>query len=129
MDDGDPFKAAAHLLYRVLGRSWLGSYGEGEVLCTTCFLRREGFINEGDDDYVQSFYSMPATFRGRIDYDVSSFEREVSIWYWYLAGRYPGSFLVSEMINSRVSQDRSFSASVSVLAVIIEFAPVRLATL
>ncbi len=42
----DPFWDAATMLYRAQGRTWLGSYGLKEILCATCWLRREKYIHE-----------------------------------------------------------------------------------
>jgi hypothetical protein len=42
----DPFRDAATLLYRAQGRRWLGLYEPVDLLCATCFLRREGYIGE-----------------------------------------------------------------------------------
>lgn len=42
----DPFRDAATLLYRAQGRRWLGLYEPADLLCATCFLRREGYIGE-----------------------------------------------------------------------------------
>jgi hypothetical protein len=54
----DAFRAIAGLLYRAQARVWLGSYEPGELLCGTCFLRREGYV-DGEKDILSS---MPALF-------------------------------------------------------------------
>ena len=58
----DPFEQAAYMLYRTQGRTWLGSYEQGELLCATCFLRREGYINEDGLGLETIIPSMPASF-------------------------------------------------------------------
>ena len=66
MDDDkntDYFKAAAHHLYRAQGRIWTGSYEPGELVCGSCLLKREEYLDEkgnGDDDI---YSSMPTRFR------------------------------------------------------------------
>ena len=66
-DNTDPFKAVAHHLHCAQGRTWIGSYRPGELVCGTCFLRREGYVNElGKDDDVDYFFSMPAAFCGKV---------------------------------------------------------------
>ena len=65
-DESDPFKAVAHHLHCAQGRTWVGSYKPGELVCGSCFLRREGYINEpGKDDDEDIFSSMPSAFRGK----------------------------------------------------------------
>lgn len=44
--NGDPFHDAATMLYRAQGRRWIGSYEPWELLCATCFLKREEYIGE-----------------------------------------------------------------------------------
>ncbi|KAF7505889.1 hypothetical protein GJ744_012424 [Endocarpon pusillum] len=45
----DPFSSIALDLYRTQGQAWLGSYQPAESLCGTCFLKREGYIDEKGD--------------------------------------------------------------------------------
>lgn len=47
----DPFSSIALDLYRTQGQAWLGSYQPAESLCGTCFLRREGYIDEKGDAF------------------------------------------------------------------------------
>lgn len=62
-DNSDPFKAIAHHLHCAQGRTWLGSYKPGELVCGNCFLRREGFVSEtGKDDDSDYLSSMPPMF-------------------------------------------------------------------
>ena len=66
-DNSDPFKAVAHHLHCVQGRTWIGSYEPGELVCGSCFLRREGYVNElGKDEDVDYFFSMPSAFCGEV---------------------------------------------------------------
>ena len=66
-DNADPFKAVAHHLHCAQGRTWIGSYKPGELVCGSCFLKREGYVNEsGKDDNVDYFFSMPPAFCGKI---------------------------------------------------------------
>jgi hypothetical protein len=43
---GDPFYDAAIMLDQAQGRRWIGSYEPSELLCATCFLKREEYIGE-----------------------------------------------------------------------------------
>ena len=62
----DYFKAAAYHLYRAQGRTWIGAYEVGELLCGSCFLRRERYVDEdGGDVDVDIYSSMPLCFRGK----------------------------------------------------------------
>ncbi|KAF7508364.1 hypothetical protein GJ744_009355 [Endocarpon pusillum] len=58
----DPFSAIAALLYRAQARLWVERYRPGELLCGTCFLRREGYVDEEAKDDDDIFASMPASF-------------------------------------------------------------------
>jgi hypothetical protein len=59
--EGDSFTEAATLLYRAQGRRWIGEYEDLEVLCATCFLRREQYL--GEDGYSGSrLTQVPNTF-------------------------------------------------------------------
>ncbi|ERF75789.1 hypothetical protein EPUS_01619 [Endocarpon pusillum Z07020] len=58
----DPFSAVAALLYRAQARLWVERYGPGELLCGTCFLRREGYLDGEARDDDDIFASMPASF-------------------------------------------------------------------
>lgn len=58
----DPFQDAATLLYRAQGRCWLSSYAPSEVLCATCFLKREQYIGADGQGRGQDFTPMPETF-------------------------------------------------------------------
>jgi hypothetical protein len=55
----DPFRDAAAFLYRVQGRRWLGLYEPADLLCATCFLRREGYIGERGLGTEDGFSQMP----------------------------------------------------------------------
>ena len=67
-DNNDPFKAVAHHLHCAQGRTWIGSYEPGELVCGNCFLRREGYVNEvGKDEDVDYFFSMPEAFGGKVE--------------------------------------------------------------
>ena len=66
-NNSDPFKAVAHHLHCAQGRTWIGSYEPGELICGSCFLRREGYVNGlGEEDDVDYFFSMPSAFCGRV---------------------------------------------------------------
>lgn len=58
----DPFWEITVLLYRAQARVWLGKYEPGELLCGTCFLRREGYVDEEAKHEKDIFASMPASF-------------------------------------------------------------------
>jgi hypothetical protein len=58
----DLFQAAAAHLYCCQARVWLGSYHAGEIVCGTCFFRREGYIDEGLEEDRDFFSSMPSSF-------------------------------------------------------------------
>ena len=58
----DPFWEITVLFYRAQARIWLGKYEPGESLCGTCFLQREGYIDEDAKDEKDFFASMPASF-------------------------------------------------------------------
>ena len=67
-DNNDPFQAVAHHLHCAQGRTWIGSYEPGELVCGSCFLRREGYVNEvGKDEDVDYFFSMPLAFGGKVE--------------------------------------------------------------
>lgn len=59
---GDPFYDAATMLYRAQGRRWVGHYGPSEVLCATCFLKREEYIGESGSPATDRFTPCPKTF-------------------------------------------------------------------
>lgn len=56
-----PFQDVAAHLYRCHARVWLGSYRTEEMLCATCLLQGEGYIDEESKEF---FSSMPASFSG-----------------------------------------------------------------
>lgn len=56
----DSFQAAAYQLYRVQGRHWTSTYEIGERLCGECFLRREGYGGEEENNF---FGAIPLWFR------------------------------------------------------------------
>ena len=58
----DPFWTIAVFLYRAQVRVWLGKYERGELLCGTCLMKREGYIDEEVKDDKDIFGSMPASF-------------------------------------------------------------------
>ncbi|KAK4158896.1 hypothetical protein QBC43DRAFT_363022 [Cladorrhinum sp. PSN259] len=58
----DPFHEAATLLYRAQGRMWLSSYEPRDVLCATCFLKREHYISADGDSRGQDFTPMPEAY-------------------------------------------------------------------
>ncbi len=58
----DPFQDAATLLYRAQARKWLGSYGPNEVLCATCFLRRERYLGPDGQWTKYDFTPMPESY-------------------------------------------------------------------
>ena len=58
----DPFWDVAVLLYRAQARVWLGRYEPGELVCCTCFLRREGYVDDEVNDDHDIFGSMPSVF-------------------------------------------------------------------
>jgi hypothetical protein len=59
----DPFWDIVVLLHRAQARVWLGTYGPSDSICGACFLRREGYIDEGADGVEDFFASMPTSFR------------------------------------------------------------------
>jgi hypothetical protein len=54
---GDLFHDAATILYRTQGRRWIGSYEPSELLCATCFLESEEYINHGFTPVPKTFIS------------------------------------------------------------------------
>jgi hypothetical protein len=58
----DPFQDAATLLYRAQGRMWLSSYEPTEVLCATCFLKREQYLGADGQGRGQDFTPMPQAY-------------------------------------------------------------------
>jgi len=68
----DPFRDAATLLYRAQGRRWLSNYETSEMLCGTCFLRREQYIGKSEDGAEPEFAEMPESFGIFRPYDISS---------------------------------------------------------
>lgn len=63
----DAFTDVAVVMYRAQGRVWIGDYTIGEKLCGTCFLTREGYIDE--DGMSADFAPMPRSFEiGRAMY-------------------------------------------------------------
>jgi hypothetical protein len=61
----DPFWAIVVLFYRAQARVWLGTYGLDDRLCGTCFLKREGYLDESADGVDDFFATMPTTFGGQ----------------------------------------------------------------
>jgi len=59
---GDPFYDAAAMLYLSQGRRWIGEYDEDEILCATCFLKREKYIREGELSECVPFVPTPKTY-------------------------------------------------------------------
>ena len=59
---GDPFKDAASMLYRAQGRRWIGTYGDEEILCAACFLKREEYLEEDGSTGGGRFTPAPKTF-------------------------------------------------------------------
>jgi hypothetical protein len=59
---GDPFYDGAAMLYRSQGRRWIGEYKEDEILCATCFLKRERYIREGELSECVRFVPPPKTY-------------------------------------------------------------------
>lgn len=66
------FHDAATMLYQVHGRRWMGSYEPLELLCATCFLKREKYIEENRPLEEQRFTPMPETFRVFSPEDITS---------------------------------------------------------
>ena len=64
----DPFRDAATHLYRIQGRRWLGLYEPADLLCATCFLRREKYIGENGLGTENVFTPMPEWF-GKCPYE------------------------------------------------------------
>jgi hypothetical protein len=60
--EGDYFHEAATLLYRAQGRRWVGSYEPLELLCSSCFLKRECYIGENGPEDRHHFTAMPDTY-------------------------------------------------------------------
>ncbi|RYP15611.1 hypothetical protein DL765_005590 [Monosporascus sp. GIB2] len=58
----DPFQDAATLLYRAQARRWLSEYGHQEVLCATCFLKRELYIGRGGQGLEHDATPMPESY-------------------------------------------------------------------
>jgi hypothetical protein len=58
----DLFQTSAAHLYCCQARVWLGSYHAGEMVCGTCFFRREGYIDEELEEDRDFFSSMPSSF-------------------------------------------------------------------
>lgn len=58
----DYFHEAATMLYRAQGRRWVGSYEPLELLCSSCFLKREGYIGENGPAEQHHFTPMPETY-------------------------------------------------------------------
>ena len=58
----DPFQDAATLLYRAQGRMWLSSYEPRDLLCATCFLKREEYIGADGQARGQDFTPMPEAY-------------------------------------------------------------------
>jgi hypothetical protein len=58
----DPFLDAATMLYRAQGRNWIGEYKSDEILCATCYLRRERYIADGSLRSEEDFTPMPESF-------------------------------------------------------------------
>ncbi len=58
----DPFHDAATMLYRAQGRRWIGSYEPSELLCATCFLKREDYIGENGPIHHHRFTPVPKWF-------------------------------------------------------------------
>ena len=65
--NGDPFDDAATMLYQAQGRRWIGSYEPSELLCGSCFLKREEYIGENGPIHdrftpVPKHYISPCSF-------------------------------------------------------------------
>lgn len=58
----DPFFEVTARLYRTQARKWLGIYEPGELLCGTCFFRREGYVDESGQEGSDFISSMPDSF-------------------------------------------------------------------
>ena len=58
----DPFRDTATILYRAQGRTWLGSYEPSDLLCTTCFLKREEYIGKEGLGKDPVFSQVPASY-------------------------------------------------------------------
>lgn len=57
-----PFQEVTAHLYRCHARVWLGSYQTGEMLCASCFLQGEGYIDKESKEDWDLSSSMPASF-------------------------------------------------------------------
>jgi hypothetical protein len=68
----DPFRDAATMLYRAQGRRWIGNYERLEMLCGTCFLRREQYVAGNEVGAEPAFTEMPESFGIFRPYDVSA---------------------------------------------------------
>jgi len=66
---GDPFHDAATMLYRVQGRRWIETYEPSELLCATCFLKREGYIGENGSIHHHRFTPAPKNYISRLPPD------------------------------------------------------------
>jgi hypothetical protein len=62
-DNKDPFKGVAHFLYCVQGRRWFGSHKLGELLCGSCFFKREGYLNEDGKSDWETYGTVPPMYQ------------------------------------------------------------------
>lgn len=60
--EGDYFHEAATLLYRAQGRRWVGTYEPLELLCSSCFLKKERYIGDNGPEDRHHFTPTPATY-------------------------------------------------------------------
>ncbi|KAF8846789.1 hypothetical protein BDZ45DRAFT_699723 [Acephala macrosclerotiorum] len=58
----DLFQTAAARIYCCQARVWLGSYQTGEMVCGTCFFKREKYIDEELKEDRDIFSSIPSSF-------------------------------------------------------------------
>lgn len=58
----DPLRDAATLLYQVQGRTWQGVYKPNEVLCATCFLKRELYIRKDGEGAEHDYAPVPKSY-------------------------------------------------------------------
>ncbi|RYP62973.1 hypothetical protein DL771_009500 [Monosporascus sp. 5C6A] len=58
----DPFQDAATLLYRAQARRWLSAYEHEEMLCATCFLKRERYVSPGGRGLEHDATPMPESY-------------------------------------------------------------------
>lgn len=58
----DPLRDAATLLYQAQGRTWQGVYGPNEVLCSTCFLKRELYIRKDGKGTEHEYPPVPKSY-------------------------------------------------------------------